>query len=503
MKLSAFPVALLLLLLALPTFADEGAKKENAKSGSEDVVVSEHSIQVGDQKIEYTATTGKLAMKDDAGKTKAHIFFIAYTKNGVENLGKRPLTFAFNGGPGSSSVWLHMGMLGPRRVRVPDDASSLAPPYQLSDNPHSILDLTDLVFIDPVSTGFSRPAEGEDKSQFHGYQQDLASVGQFIHQYLSEYNRWLSPMFLAGESYGGFRAAGLSGHLLDRYNISTSGILMVSPAINFNTISFNSGTDLAYVTFLPSYAATAWYHKALPADMQEKSLEELYKEAEEFATTEYLVALTQGHSLSEEKRDAVAEKLSRLTGLSAEYVKRSNLRIHMQRFGKELLRDQGYTVGRFDSRYKGIDADGVGDTPSYDPSAAAIFPPYTATVNHYLRDELGFEDDRVYEILTGNVHPWSYDTFRARTPDTGDTLRSAMAQNPHMKLLFACGYYDLATPPGSVKYSVDHLHLGKELRKNIRFTYYEGGHMMYVHEPSMEQLRKDVEAFYKSAMQDE
>jgi carboxypeptidase C (cathepsin A) len=445
-------------------------------------------------------TAGKLAMKSDDGKTKAHIFFIAYTKNDVEDLGKRPISFAFNGGPGSSSVWLHLGMLGPKRIKLPDDASPIAPPYELVSNPHSLLDITDLVFIDPVSTGFSRPAKGEDKGQFHGYQQDLESIGQFIHEYLSKYGRWRSPKFLIGESYGGLRAAGLSGYLLDRYNIALNGIVMISPAINFNAIAFGAGDDLPYITFLPSYTATAWYHKALPGDLQALELADVYQQAVEFANNEYALALMKGNTLTDEERDAVAEKLARLTGLSKEYVEGSKLRVPMWQFGKELLRDRSQTVGRFDSRYKGIDADDVGDTSEYDPSEAAIFGPFTATINDYLRNELKFEDDRVYEILTGAVQPWKYERFGFGPPDASDTLRKTMAQVPFMKLFVAEGYYDLATPPGSIDYSLNHMRVPKELRPNMTVKLYDGGHMMYIFEPSMEQLRADLEKFFESAL---
>ena len=478
---------------------DDDDKDGDKKDEGDKIVITEHVATIQGQEIKYTVTAGKLAMKSDDGKTKAHIFFIAYTKNGVEDLGKRPISFAFNGGPGSSSVWLHLGMLGPKRIKLPDDASSLAPPYELVNNPHSLLDVTDLVFIDPVSTGFSRPAEGEEKGQFHGYQQDLESVGQFIHEYLTKYGRWRSPKFLIGESYGGLRAAGLSGYLLERYNMALNGIVMISPAINFHTIAFGSG-DLPYITFLPSYAATAWYHKALPGDLQALPLEDVYKQAVEFATNEYALALMKGDSLSDAERSAVAEKLARFTGLSKEYVEGAKLRVPMWRFGKELLRKKSRTVGRYDSRYTGIDADDVGENSEYDPSEAAIFGPFTATINDYLRNDLKFEDDRVYEILTGAVQPWNYDRFGAGSPDASDTLRQSMAQVPFMKLFVADGYYDLATPPESVEYSVNHMLLPAERRGNVTTKLYEGGHMMYVFEPSMEQLRDDLEKFYESAL---
>jgi carboxypeptidase C (cathepsin A) len=479
---------------------DENDDKD--KEEEEDkVVATEHTATIQGKEIKYTATAGKLAMKSDDGKTKAHVFFIAYTKNGVEDLGKRPISFAFNGGPGSSSVWLHLGMLGPKRVKLPDDAQPLAPPYELVNNPYSLLDITDLVFIDPVSTGFSRPAKGEDKGQFHGYQQDLESIGQFIHEYLSKYGRWRSPKFLIGESYGGLRAAGLSGHLLERYNIALSGIVMISPAINFSTIAFGTGNDLPYLLFLPSYTATAWYHKALPGDLQALPLKDVYAQAVEFANGEYALALMKGNALEDAERSAVAEKLARLTGLSREYVEGAKLRVPMWRYAKELLRDRSRTIGRYDSRFTGIDADDVGENAEYDPSEAAIFGPFTATINDYLRNELKFEDDRVYEILTGSVQPWKYDRFGFGPPDASDALRKTMAEVPFMKLFVAEGYYDLATPPATNDYSVGHMRLPKELKPNVTVKMYEGGHMMYIYEPSMEQLRKDLVEFFESALQ--
>jgi len=274
---------------------------------------------------------------------------------------------------------------------------------------------------------------------------------------------------------------------------------MISPAINFNTIFFGSG-DLPYITFLPSYTATAWYHKALPGDLQALELADVYEQAVEFANNEYALALMKGEGLSDEERDAVAEKLARLTGLSKEYVERANLRVPMWRYGKELLRDRSRTIGRYDSRFTGIDEDDVGETSEYDPSESAIFGPFTATINDYLRNELKFEDDRVYEILTGAVQPWKYSRFGGQAPDASDTLRKTMTQVPFMKLFIAEGYYDLATPPESVDYSVNHMRLAKEIAPNVTTKLYEGGHMMYIFEPSMEQLRADLEKFFESAL---
>jgi len=481
--------------------SDEKKSHKDAKAELVDKLsATEHTAIINGKEINYTATAGTLVMRDDEGKAKATIFFIAYTKNGVEDIARRPISFAFNGGPGSSSVWLHLGMLGPKRVKLPDDASQLPPPYELVENPYSLLDLTDLVFIDPVSTGYSRPAKGEDKDQFHGFEEDLRSVGQFIHDYVTRYGRWRSPKFLIGESYGGLRAAGLTGYLRDRYNMALSGVLMISPAINFQTIGFSDGNDLPFILFVPSYAATAWYHKALPGDLQALPLEDVVRQATEFAQNEYALAMIKGNSLSDEQRDAVAEKLARYTGLSKEYILRSKLRIPMWRFGKELLRDRGQTVGRFDSRYTGIDADSAGEVAEYDASAEAIFGPFTSAINDYLRNDLKVDNGRVYEVLTDKVQPWSYGRYLSRFPDASNTLRQSISAHPFMRVFVAGGYYDLATPPATARYSVEHMRLPAELRKNIDFHTYEGGHMMYVYEPTMAQLRKDIEAFYESAL---
>jgi len=489
--------------LAAPAETEKKDDKEKKEEPKDSVSVTQHTASIGGKEIKYTATAGKLVMKDDEGKPKALVFFTAYTKNGVEDLSQRPLTFAFNGGPGSSSVWLHLGMLGPQRVKVADDASQSPPPYALEANPYSLLDLTDLVFIDPVSTGFSRPAKGENGDQFHGFEEDIRSVAQFIHDYVTKYGRWRSPKFVLGESYGGIRAAGLSGYLRDRYNMALNGVIMISPALNYETIGFAFGNDLPYILFVPGYTAAAWYHKALPGDLQALPLAEVVKQATEFAMGDYTLAMMKGQSLGDEEYNAVAEKLARYTGLSKDYVKRARLKISMQRFAKELLRDRGKVVGRYDSRYQGIDADDVGETPEDDASASAVFGPFTAAINDYLRNDLKVEDERVYEIISDKVHPWSYGRYNSRFPDATNTLRQTMSQNPYVKLFVASGYYDLATPPGSVTYSLDHLRLPKEQQKNITQKFYEGGHMMYIHEPSMKQLRADLEAFYKSALQND
>jgi carboxypeptidase C (cathepsin A) len=472
--------------------------KDESKEPKESTVTTQGSIAINGVQVDYEAVTGKLVLKDDALKSKAEMFFIAYTRKSTAAL--RPVTFCFNGGPGSSSVWLHMGMLGPKRIRFTDDALPLRPPYVLEDNKWSLLDTTDLVFIDPISTGYSRPAEGEGKEQFHGYEEDVKSVGQFIHDWTTKYQRWPSPKFVLGESYGGVRAAALAGHLQNRYYMELNGAIIVSGVINFQTLRFGGSNDLPFITYLPTYTATAWYHKALSPELQNQSVQEVVRQAEEFANGRYASVLLKGASASDEERSAIADLLSKYTGLSRDFVVKSKLRLEMGRFAKELLRSKSRTVGRFDSRYLGIDGDDAGDGYEYDASGAAIFGPFTATFNDYVRRDLGYKEDRVYEILTGNVQPWSYRRFEGRYVDATDTLRDAMTANPHLKVFFACGYYDLATPHFAMINTTNHLMLDPTLLDNFQFGFYEGGHMMYIYQPSMVKLREDLVHYYDKAV---
>lgn len=490
------------LLVAGPATAQDKQqpKKEGGETPKLEIITRERTAVIDGRELAYEVTTGTLAVKTDEGKPRANMFFVAYTVGHAQQGTKRPITFCFNGGPGSSSVWLHLGMLGPRRVKLPADPVSAPPTTEVIDNPYSLLDVTDLVFIDPVSTGFSRPAEGVEKKEFHGFQQDLRSVGEFIYQYLSRFDRWSSPKFLLGESYGTLRAAGLAGHLQSTYNLELNGIILVSSVIDFQTIRFGAPNDLPYILFLPSYTATAWYHKRLDESLQSKPLKEVLADVERFAITDYTLALMAGDTLSDERFDAIAKQVALYTGLSADYVRRSNLRITMSRFAKELMREEERTVGRFDSRYRGIDRDAAGESYDYDASAAAVFGAFTSAVNQYLREELEFEREQVYEILTGNVHPWSYSTFENRYVSATETLRSAMVKNPHLRVLVANGYYDLATPYFASVYTFNHLGLPKHLRGNVELTFYTGGHMMYTDEPSLKQLREDLLQFYKKAV---
>lgn len=478
---------------------DKEKKDEKKKEPEEKVVQTKHTVKIGGQEIKYTATAGTIVLKLEDGTPKASVFYVAYTKDDVTDLAKRPVTFTFNGGPGSASIWLHLGAFGPRRVEMGDAGSLLGPPCKLVDNDYSMLDVTDLVFIDPVSTGYSRPAPGESPNQFHGIEEDVQSVGDFIRMYATRNKRWTSPKFLAGESYGTTRAAGLSGYLQDRYGMYLNGIMLISTILNFQTAEFDRGNDLPYALYLPTYTAIAWYHKKLPADLQ-ADLQKAIAESRTYAMGEYADILALGDDVPAAKRTETAQKLSRLTGLSPDYIDRSNLRIEIMRFDKELMRNERRTVGRLDGRFTGIDLDAAGATPEYDPSMAAIIGPYTATFSDYVRGDLKFESDLPYEFLTPRVRPWNYHPYENRYVNVAETLRSAMNHNPFLKVFVAKGYYDLATPFFAADYTMDHLGLDASLRGHLSGAYYEAGHMMYVHLPSLAKLSKDLKGFMAASI---
>lgn len=496
---------LLIVVLAVPGFTQEAQPKKDEtkpefKPEFPKEVLSEtkHSITIDGKTIPYTATAGNILLKEENGRPKANVFFIAYAKDGIPDNSGRPITFSFNGGPGSSSVWLHLGVLGPRRVKMADDGQALPPPYKLVDNEYSLLDVTDLVFIDPVTTGYSRAVPGEDDTQFHGVRQDIESVGEFIRLYTTRFKRWDSPKFLAGESYGTTRAAGLSNFLIERYGMYLNGIILVSSILNFQTADFHPGNDLPYILFLPTYTATAWYHKKLAADLQ-SDLRSALKQAEAFALNEYSNALMKGDQLSPQERSNIAQQVAKFTGLSETYVEHSNLRIEDYRFNKELLRDQRRTVGRLDSRFIGIDADSAGEQTEYDPSYSAILGSFTATLNDYLRTELKYESDLPYEILTGRVWPWDFGSVKNQYLNVAEDLRHAITENPSLRIFVANGYYDLATPYFATHYTFDHLGLDPSLKDHVTMGFYEAGHMMYINKPSLVQFKSDVSHFVESA----
>jgi carboxypeptidase C (cathepsin A) len=480
--------------------AGANAGKERAAEIEEKTSVTQHSVVIDGVKIAYTATSGTLVLRNDEEKARAAIFYVAYTKKDVEDAGARPLTFSFNGGPGSSSVWLHLGVLGPRRVLMDDEGNPLPPPFQLVENEASLLDMTDLVFIDPVSTGYSRAAPGEEVKQFHGVEQDVASVGEFIRLYTARNQRWSSPKFLIGESYGTTRAAGLASHLHQELGMYVNGIMLVSSILNFQSARFDLGNDLPYILFLPTYAAAAWYHQRLPDDLQQLDLTEFLRDVEAFAAGDYTLALMKGSRLPEEEQAAIVSQLSRYTGLSQRYIEQTNLRINIHRFVKELLRDERRTIGRFDARFKGIDLDAAGEEHEYDPSYAIIQGAYTAAFNHYVRADLNFKTDLAYEILTGNVQPWDYSKYQNQYVNVSESLRQALTQNPYLRVFVGNGYYDLATPYFATEYTFSHLGLDSTLQDHVSMGYYPAGHMMYLHRPSLLKLKADLAAFMRSVL---
>ena len=478
--------------------AAEGMSNEKDKL-TEKKSVTRHAITLGNRKIEYTATAGTLILRDDEAKPKASMFYVSYIADGFPDPARRPVTFCFNGGPGAASLWVHLGAFGPRKVQRDSEGMALAPPAILIDNDQSILDHSDLVFIDPISTGYSRAATGEDPKQFHGLKEDIQWVSEFIRLWLVRNERFASPKFVAGESYGTTRAAGIALHLLDRYGIELNGVALLSLILNWQDQEFGIGNDLPYIIHIPTYTATAWFHKKLPPELS-GDLRAALAESEKFALGEYATALLEGNRLAPARRREIAAKLARLTGLSPEYIERTNLRVELERFQKELLRSEGRTVGRLDSRFVGRDLDNAGEYSEFDPATPPLVGPYAAATNDYLRRELKFQDDAVYEHLTRKVRPWGWDGFENRYANLGETLRQAMTKNPHMKVLIASGLYDFATPYFDAIYSVSHLGLPLELEPNVVIETYEAGHMMYIKDTEHQKLKADLATFYRQAI---
>lgn len=460
------------------------------------VTITKGSNTIAGKKIDYTTHTGYLDLKNDTGKLVAKIFFTYYKKDGdAENA--RPICFTFNGGPGSSSVWLHMGGLAPKRVLLKDDGTATAPPYKILDNEYSWLDKTDLVFIDPVATGFSRPAAGESPKQFHGFVEDVQSIASFIRHFLSRYERWGSPKYLAGESYGTTRAAGLSKYLQDSYRIYFNGIFLISPVLNFGTNDYYIGNDLPRALYIPSYTAAAWYHKKLAPALQ-TDLQKTLRESEKFALGDYAAALIKGGWMTDAEKNNIAEKMSYYTGLSKEYCLAANLRVDENRFYKELRRADGLTIGRLDARFTGRDFDDVGEGVSYDPSFANIDGPFTSAINDYFEKDLNFKEDKAYNIF-GSVTPWNYSNVQNQFLNVAENLRDAMTKNPALKVYVGSGYYDFATPYFTAQYDIEHMFLRPETRKNIKQYFYNAGHMFYINKPDMVKFKKDIDAFFDSS----
>lgn len=489
------PIACLLPLF--PAFSQEKPKEEpkkpEAAAPAKDVR-TEGTVTIDGKPIKYTAVTGKIVINKDDGSPRASIFHVSYITNDNKDP-KRPVTFCFNGGPGSSAVWLHLGALGPKIVSLTGDGTApIAPPAVLKNNEFSLLDTTDLVFIDPVSTGYSRAEKDTKPGDFHGVDEDVESVGDFIRTWVTENKRWSSPKFLLGESYGGVRAAGLAAHLQSRYAMTLNGVVMLSTLLDFQTLSPSNGNDLAYQVYLPAYASVAHFHGVLKGDR-----DQLVEQARAFAFGPYAVALLKGTDLAAEETKKIAEQMAAFTGLPAALIEECHLRIDPTRFRGELLKSQKKVIGRFDARVAWDDTDSSDVYPDYDPSYSLAYGAFGTTMLDYLTRELKWEEDQPYEILTSRVHPWRWNASNGYV-NLSNKLATAIRDNPHLKVLVQCGHNDLATPADGMMHSTRQmLNLAEPLRKNISYTWYEAGHMFYLNPPDLKKMRVDLVKFINEA----
>jgi carboxypeptidase C (cathepsin A) len=506
--------SILVMRLASPSLrAQDHPPEQDAKAAEkekpaepapkEESSVTDHTLKIGGQSIAYKATASTILLKNEKDEPIALIYSTAYTRGDAKDLTQRPLSFIYNGGPGSASLWLHMGAFGPRRVVTPNAEPAPPPPYKLTDNSGTLLDKTDMVFIDPVGTGFSHAVGKAQDKDFWGVDQDVKSLAQFISIYVNRNDRWNSPKFLIGESYGTFRSAALSNYLQSHDGMYFNGIDLISSVLDLSTLSFHPGDDRSYVFYLPSYAATAWYHKVLRD--RPDNLNTFLDEARSFAEGEYTSALMKGSRLSVSEKTEIAKKLSRYIGLSEDYLVKANLRVKLFQFMEELQRARGLTTGRLDARYSGFTYNLLAENADYDPQSAAITGAFTAAFNSYVRDELKFGQDKPYHAITDRVAQ-SWDWKRGSggfgfpgSPSVEGDLIEAMLTNPHLQVEVENGLYDLATPFLATEFTMDHLGLPEKLQKNIHLQYYDAGHMMYLRDEDLAKLKTNVGSFIESA----
>jgi len=483
--------------------AKPGTDKEKEEYDVSEVapIVTHHQVTLDGKLLKYTATAGRLPIKRGDGKIEAEMFFVAYTLDG-QDAGRRPLTFAFNGGPGSATIWLHMGALGPRHVVMQPDGFMPPAPYHIADNPSTLLDKSDVVFVDAMSTGFSRAANAELSKKFLGVKGDIEAFSEFIRLYLTRYERWSSPLFLFGESYGTTRAAGIAGNLADQ-GVSFNGITLLSTALSFQTLEDTKSNDQPYILLIPTFTMIAGYHKKLAPDLAQ-DMSKARQESVQWASTEYTQALAKGDALAGEERQKVIDQMARYTGLSKQVLDDANLRIDVPKFTHYLLLDQKLRVGRLDGRFTGPDPDGLLDTPFYDPTESAIMGPYTSVFNNYVRTELGYKTDMPYQVFPSDQNffenAWNWGSGIAGFPDTATALRQAIVKNPYLKVLVMEGFYDLATPFYAADYTIDHLNLSPQYRKNISFATYEAGHMVYLPTDGLKKLKIDEAGFMDKSL---
>jgi carboxypeptidase C (cathepsin A) len=478
-------------------------KPAEGAAPKEESSTTEHTIKIGGQTIPYKAVAQTILLKNEKDEPEALLYSTSYIRSDVKDPSTRPIAFLYNGGPGSSSVWLHMGSFGPKRVVTVNAGVTPPAPYKAEENPYCLLDKADLVFVDPVGTGFSHAVGKAQNKDFWGVDQDVKSLAQFISIYVTRNNRWNSPKFLIGESYGTFRSAALGNYLQEHDNMYLNGIVLISSVLDLGTISFPPGHDEAYIYYLPSYAATAWFHKVIkdrPADVMG-----FIDSARKFAMGEYASALAKGDKLTDKEKAEMAKKVSAFTGLSEDYLIKANLRVNLPQFMEELQRSRGLTTGRLDARFSGPTYDLLAEYAEYDPQETAISGAFVSVFNSYVREELKFGMDKTYQVSAeGAGRQWDWKHRGANqygfpgAPNVENDLVEAIISNPHLHVEVENGIYDLATPFVATEYTMDHLGLPANLQKNIKLQYYEAGHMMYVRNEDLAKLKGNVAAFIEA-----